>query len=115
MTEFEKAFTLSGGGNTEPIAFRARMEALSGNPAAAREAIRLLTELSARKYVPPYNLAMIYCGLGDEKNALACLEQGFAEKDVRLVFLKVEPRWDCLRDNPQFIDLLRRLNFAPQL
>jgi tetratricopeptide (TPR) repeat protein len=115
MMEFEKAFTLSGGGNTEPIAFRARMEALAGNPAAAQEAIRMLTELSARKYVPPYNLAMIYCGLGDENNALACLEQGFAEKDVRLVFLKVEPRWDCLRDNPQFIDLLRRLNFAPQV
>jgi len=109
MAAFERAFTLCGGGSTEPIAFRARMEALQGNRAAAEEAIRMLTELSARKYVPPYNIAMIYNGLGDRDRALQWLEQAFDERDVRLVFLQVETRWDSLRDSLRFQDLLSRL------
>ena len=109
MAAFEKAFTLSGGGATEPIAFRARMEALSGNRAAAEAALRMLQDVATRKYVPPYNIAMIYAGLGDWDSALDWLEKGLEERDVRLVFLKVEPRWNPLRDQRRFRNLLQRL------
>jgi tetratricopeptide (TPR) repeat protein len=109
MAAFEKAFTLSGGGATEPIAFRARMEALSGNREAAEAALRMLQDVATRKYVPPYNIAMIYAGLGDWDSALDWLEKGLEERDVRLVFLKVEPRWNPLRDQRRFRNLLQRL------
>jgi len=52
---------------------------------------------------------MIYNGLGDRDRALQWLEQAFDERDVRLVFLQVETRWDSLRDSLRFQDLLSRL------
>lgn len=110
ISEFQKAFDLSGGANTEPIAFRAHVQATTGNRVAAEQAIHTLTELSTSKYVPPCNIAMIYAGLGDKENALLWLEKGFEMRDVRLVFLLVDPRWDGLRQEPRFQNLSRRLN-----
>ncbi len=112
--EYQRAFELSGGGNTEPIAFRARAEALSGDRAAAEEAIRMLTELSARKYVPPYNVATIHAGLGDMENAFCLLEKAYETRDVRLVFLLVDPRWDSVRRDARFLDLSSRLHLLPE-
>jgi serine/threonine-protein kinase len=115
MREFQKAFDLSGGGNTEAIAFRARVQALTGDRSAAEQVIRTLTDLSTRKYVPPCNIAMIYAGLRDTENALSWLEKGLEMRDVRLVFLLADPRWDPLRDEPRFQNLSRRLNLLPAL
>ena len=115
LTEFQKAFDLSGGGSTEPVAFRARVEALTGNRTAAEQAIRTLIDISANKYVPPCNIAMIYAGLNDTENALCWLEKGFEMRDVRLVFLLADPRWDTIRHEPRFQNLSRRLNLLPRL
>jgi hypothetical protein len=30
-----------------------------------------------------------------------------------MVFLKVEPKWNNLRDDPRFQDVLRRVGFTP--
>jgi TolB-like protein/Flp pilus assembly protein TadD len=110
LSEYQKAFDLSGGGNTEPIAFRARVQALIGNEAAAQQGIRTLVKLSESKYVPPYNIAIVYAGLGDTENALRWLEKGFEVRDVRLVFLVADPRWDGIRGEARFQELCRRLS-----
>jgi hypothetical protein len=44
---------------------------------------------------------------------LAWLERGYREREPRMVFLKVEPKWNNLRDEPRFQDLLRRVGFKP--
>jgi TolB-like protein/Flp pilus assembly protein TadD len=113
LSEYQKAFDLSGGGSTEPIAFRARVQALTGNRTAAELAIGALAELSKHKYVPPYNIAMIYAGLGETENALCWLEKGLESRDVRLVFLLADPRWDGIREEPRFRNLSLRLNLLP--
>lgn len=89
------------------------MQTVTGNRVAAEQAIRTLAALSERKYVPPYNIAIIYAGLGDTENALCWLEKGFELRDVRLVFLLVDPRWDGIRQEPRFQNLSRRLNLLP--
>jgi len=38
--------------------------------------------------------------------ALDYLEQGYDLKDVRMVFLKVEPKWNNLRSNARFVKLM---------
>jgi hypothetical protein len=43
---------------------------------------------------PAYNLAMIFNGLGERDKAFEWLERGFQQRDQRMVFLKVEPKWD---------------------
>ena len=110
LSEYQKAFDLSGGGNTEPIAFRARVQALIGNEAAAQQGIRTLVKLSESKYVPPYNIAIVYAGLGDTENALRWLEKGFEVRDVRLGFLVADPRGDGIRGEARFQELCRRLS-----
>jgi hypothetical protein len=52
---------------------------------------------------------MIYNGLGERDNALAWLERGVEMRDPRMVFLRVEPKWDNLRDDPRFKDLVKRM------
>ena len=113
LFEFQKAFDLSGGGNTESIAFRAHVQAVTGDRAGAEQAVRTLIELSTRKYVPPCNIAMVYAGLSDTENALFWLEKGLETRDVRLVFLLADPRWDVLRQEPRFQNLARQLNLLP--
>jgi TolB-like protein/Flp pilus assembly protein TadD len=108
MQEYTKAFALSGG-STEALSLKAHMQAQAGNSREAHEAIRLLIELSAQRYVPPYNVAMIFAGLGDEENALVWLERAYQSHDARLTWLGVESKWDFLRRHARFRDLLCRL------
>jgi serine/threonine-protein kinase len=97
--------------STEAIAFGAYALAKSGKIAEARAALDEMLELSKTHWVSPYNFALIYNALGESEKALDYLEKSFAEKDVRMVFLKVEPKWNNLRNDPRFIDLMRRMNF----
>jgi DNA-binding winged helix-turn-helix (wHTH) protein/TolB-like protein/tetratricopeptide (TPR) repeat protein len=105
-----KAREISGGG-TESVAFGVYPLVQSGKTAEAQAALDELLNLSNERYVPPYNLALVYNALGESEKALDYLERSFAEKDVRMVFLKVEPKWNNLRNEPRFITLMQRMNF----
>jgi serine/threonine-protein kinase len=96
---------------TRPVAFLGYALARSGRRAEARAEVEGLLRLSKERYVPPYNIAMIYNGLGERDETLAWLERGYREREPRMVFLKVEPTWNNLRDEPRFQDLLRRAGF----
>jgi serine/threonine-protein kinase len=95
--------------STETIAYSAYALAKSGNLAEARAALDELLKLSTTRYVPPYNFALVYNALGESGKALDYLEKAFAEKDVRMVFLKVEPNWNNLRRESRFIDVMKRM------
>jgi tetratricopeptide (TPR) repeat protein len=112
--EFQKAFDLSGG-NTEQLSMKGYIQARLGQRGEAEQAIRLLTGLAGQRYVPPYNLAMVYAGLSDVEKALEWLEEAYRTRDVRLTFLAVEPKWDFVRQHPQFQDLLRRLGLPAKV
>ena len=58
-----------------------------------------------------YFVSRIYAALGDTKKALRWLETAHQERGEWFVLLKVDPRFDCLRSEPLFQDLLRRMNF----
>ena len=83
--------------------------AKSGKPTEARAVLEELLTLSKKRYVSPYNIALIYNGLGERDEALTWLERGYDQRDVRMMFLKVEPKWNNLRSEPQFQDLMRRI------
>jgi hypothetical protein len=54
-------------------------------------------------------MAVVHAGLGDVDAAIEWLERACAERDVWLVWLKVDPRLDRLRADARFEDLLRRV------
>ncbi len=100
-------------GNSRLISFLAYALAKSGRRAEARAELAALLKLSAGRYVPPYNIAMIYNGLGERDETLAWLERGVEQREPRMISLKVEPKWNNLRADPRFRDLLRRVGFTP--
>jgi TolB-like protein/Tfp pilus assembly protein PilF len=57
----------------------------------------------------PTGVAEIHLALGDKEQALAWLEKAYRERDLLLANIAVEPWWDPLRDDPRFIDILRRM------
>jgi len=71
-----------------------------------------LKSISREKFVPPYALALIHAGLNHREDALQWLELALEARDVHLVFLTVDPKWDPFRDDPRFMDLLRRIAFV---
>jgi serine/threonine-protein kinase len=109
IAELNKAREFSGG-NTETISLLGYALAISGKREPARATLNELHRLSAERYVPPYNIAMVYCGLDESDEALAWLEKAYDERDVRLTFIKVDPKWDKLRSDSRFAALSNRLD-----
>jgi tetratricopeptide (TPR) repeat protein len=97
--------------NKESTALRGYSLAKVGKLTQARAVLDELRQSSNREYVAPYNLAMIHNALGETETALDYLEKAYSEKNVLMVFLKVEPKWNNLRNEPRFIVLMRRMNF----
>jgi TolB-like protein/Flp pilus assembly protein TadD len=83
--------------------------AVANKRAEALKVLASLEDIDKERYVPAYNFAMIYAGLGDFDKAFDRLEQACKEHSGFLPFLKVEPVVDCLRGDSRFQDLLKRI------
>jgi serine/threonine-protein kinase len=68
-----------------------------------------LLDYGARKYLDPAVLAMSYADLGETEKAMQCLLQAARDGSTYLAALRSEPRYDPLRADPRFVDLLTRL------
>jgi TolB-like protein/Flp pilus assembly protein TadD len=71
--------------------------------------LRAMTSNPQAPKVPPYILATFYAELGEKDKAFAILEKLYEERNGELVLIKVDPRLDNLRDDPRFLDLMRRV------
>jgi TolB-like protein/Tfp pilus assembly protein PilF/predicted Ser/Thr protein kinase len=77
-----------------------------------RDAEQILAELKARgsqENVSGYQFALVEVGLGDHEAAIAALQQAYQERSTLLSYLKMDPRFDPLRANLQFQELLRHI------
>ncbi len=110
LREFSAGYRYSYG-NTFAPALRGYTLGALGNSAAARTLLRELDRRARRTYVPPVHPSLVRLGLSEPAAALDDLEKAVEERDVRLVFLAVEPRWDPLRTHPQFEKLSKRIGF----
>ena len=99
------------GGNSEAVATIGYAHAKAGRIDAARSVIKELESRRATRYVPSYGLAAIYDAIGEREIALDLLERSFAERDALMVFLKVDAKWDDLRSQPRFVELMRKMKF----
>lgn len=107
LTEFDAAFQLSEG-NTEALSLKGYTLAAMGRRREAEQVLRTLLQSSQARFVPPYNFALLCAGLGDSDAAYEWLEKARLVRDVHMVFLTVEPKWDPLRAQPQYQTLLQR-------
>ncbi len=75
----------------------------------AQKILAQLLTLAQQREVAPVSIAEVYIGLGDKDQAFAWLEKAYAARSIKLLFLKVSPRYDSLRSDPRFADLVRRV------
>ena len=59
-----------------------------------------------------FTLALVHAGLGERETALDWLERVEQVRDVHLVFLPVDPKWDSFGDEPRFQSLLDRCGLS---
>ena len=85
--------------------------AVSGKKSEARTVLDELKQASEQEYVPATSVALIYAGLGEKDQAFAWLEKGYEQRAFQMQWIKLEPRWDSLRSDPRFQDLIRRMGF----
>jgi TolB-like protein/DNA-binding winged helix-turn-helix (wHTH) protein/Tfp pilus assembly protein PilF len=112
VAEFQRATALDG--SPEPRAQLAHAYALAGRKPEARKLLAELMERARHQYLSPYNIALIYVGLGDYPRALKSLEDALEDRSEWCIWLKVDPRLDPVRSTPRFQDLLRHMNFPPE-
>jgi len=86
--------------------------AMSGQKAKARTLLRELKQSPTQREFPPYQLALIDVGLGENDEAIQLLEQAHAERYPWLIHLNAEPRLDPLRSDPRFKNLVRQVGLS---
>jgi serine/threonine-protein kinase len=80
----------------------ARTLALSGRPDPARDALRRLHQQATSRYVSPFEYVAVYFALGDASKGFTWLARACDDRCFELLSLKVDPRFESLRDEPRF-------------
>lgn len=111
IAAFQNAVRLTGGG-IGTLAGLGHAYAIFGNKDEARAILDKLAVESKQSYVSPFDIALVYTGLGEIDQAFEWLEKAYEDRMGWLIWLNVEPKWDSIRADPRFKDLLRRIGLA---
>jgi adenylate cyclase len=83
--------------------------AVSGDRPKAEQILRELEEMAKRQYVSTTAFADIYLGLGKKEKALDWLEIAYDNQESACWYLKVDPIYDSVRNEPRFHALVQNV------
>ena len=75
----------------------------------ARKIAEQLKLTSKQHYVPAWDMAVLFAGIGDADSAFQWLEESYTKRESQMPFLKVDYRMDPLRADPRFQNLVHRV------
>jgi Flp pilus assembly protein TadD len=99
------------GNNSKAISLRGYVLAQTGRVDEARGLLQALEAAAQHHYVPPYAMALVHAGLDDADAAFASLDRALTVRDVHLVFVTAEPKWDRYRTDARFKSIVARCGF----
>jgi TolB-like protein/DNA-binding winged helix-turn-helix (wHTH) protein len=108
LAAFRKADELSGG-HRGAIGV-AYTDALAGR---RREASRVEHSLERWPVPPEVGIAVVCGALGENDRAFRWLKRAYRDRSAALIYLKVLPLFDPLRNDPRYSAMLRRVGFTP--
>ena len=111
IAEFETAISLAGGSSMYAASL-AHAFGIAGRRAEAAKGLENLRKMAESRFVSSYDLALAQAGLGDHAKVFELLNAAVEERSPRVSFLGVEPRFDGLRADPRFRELLRSLGLG---
>jgi DNA-binding winged helix-turn-helix (wHTH) protein/TolB-like protein/lipoprotein NlpI len=111
IAEYEKTREISGD-TPQLTAHIAQAMALSGKKSESRALLVELQQRATRQYVPPYSIALIHIGLGENQAAFDWLEKAYTDRSSGMIYFKVEPMLAPLRSDARYQDILRRMGLA---
>ena len=85
----------------------AYINAVTGKKEEARKTLGRLLALAKQAPIDPAQIALIYLGLGQRQEALTLLEQAYRQHSSMMTWLKVDARFDNIRQEPGFQALMR--------
>jgi TolB-like protein/Tfp pilus assembly protein PilF len=111
MAELESAVSLADG-DSDPmlLAWLAHAKAITGDRQNASALIARARGLERERYVPPYHMALAYLAIDDPDTAFELLDHAWLDRDPAVAGVNVEPRFEPLRADPRYRELLERLN-----
>ena len=113
LAEMEKGWVLEGEDPVEVA--KGKQEVLgvikvSGPTGYWRKVLEFNKEdIRTGRHARRLDMALVYARLGERDAAFAWLEQLFDIGEAAVIWLKVSPEWDNLRDDPRFPELLKRI------
>jgi DNA-binding winged helix-turn-helix (wHTH) protein/tetratricopeptide (TPR) repeat protein len=112
LREFRKGVELSAG-DPDALGALGHAYAISSDRRAAVAIVHGLKKASAVRYVPRFDVAIIYLGLGDTSGAFALFDEGYAEHNSDLAYyFRFDPRLDSVRSDVRFKLLMERLRLS---
>ncbi len=112
IAQFQKASAVAGRG-PNGLASVGHAYGLAGQRGEAQKILVELEGRSKKTYVSSYQIALVYLGLRQSDRAMKELEKAYQEHSTLLAYLKMDPRFDPLRSDPRFQNLLRRIGLPP--
>src|SRR3984893_15108352 len=88
--------------------------AISGDRPKAEQILRELEEMAKRQYVSSTAFADIHLGFAEKENALDWLEKSYQDQESACWYLKVDPIYDSVRNEPRFQALVKKIFGAEQ-
>jgi TolB-like protein/DNA-binding winged helix-turn-helix (wHTH) protein/Flp pilus assembly protein TadD len=83
--------------------------AQGGKVTEASASLAKLEQLSGRRYVPPFWMAVAWTGLGDHDKAIHFLNEAYRLRSSNLATIQADPLFDPLHPDPGFQELLHEI------
>ena len=99
---------------TKPKGALGRTLAVAGRRDDAVGLLRRLDALAAERYVAPLDPALVHFALGELQEGFDRLNQMQRYRCFDLIHLKVDPRFDALRNDARFTQFLQKAGLGPQ-
>ena len=112
IREFQEALQLSGTDDTDLMLDLGFAYATAADHEEARRILAKLKTLHERRLVPCGSIAILYGALGDLNEAFVWMERAYEERDPQLTYLIAGRRFEPLRHDPRFLDLVRRVGLS---
>ena len=111
IAAFQRAIELSPP-SPRIVGALARTYAIMGRKQEALRLLKDLNELSKKRYISPFELALIYFSLKRMDEGFERLELAFQHRCFELITLRIDPRFDDVRADPRFQALFSQLGLS---